>query len=227
LLGQTPRLSTVLPRPAALVDQLVTVASGGARVFWLENDRYILHPDGSWEYRCPIKLFASLAQLKLDGFRQHWKAQLVCDDGKTFVFRIPTGETLRRRFWRQAPVQSPVLEMQIRLAATAQTALQLCEAIACVRVSSGEQHTASATLREWTPRLCQSMRAHLQGTPEQRLEERWPFTPSLRIFPVLSDLQLAGGLDAQGIDISRGGIRLQVRAPLPWPRGRSWPESTA
>ena len=78
------------------------------------NDCYgpWFHPDGSWEYRYPVQLVMGLLGPKLEGFRQHWNAELVRHEGATFVFRVSTAETARRWFWQRSPAQPPKFRRQ-------------------------------------------------------------------------------------------------------------------
>jgi hypothetical protein len=90
----------------------------------------------------------------------------------------------------------------------------LREVVARVR-AVGVDAEGEAKLRDLAPRILQSLRAYLQGTPEQRIEDRWPFHQVLKLYPVLPDLDLAEVIEARGRDISRSGLRCQVPLPPP------------
>ena len=63
-----------------------------------DSRRYLVHPDGVWEHRFPIRMFASLLRLKLEGFRQQWSARPTEDAGNAFAFQIHDGRA-KGGFW--------------------------------------------------------------------------------------------------------------------------------
>ena len=67
---------------------------------------------------------------------------------------------------------------------------------------------ADALLSATAPRLFQSMRAYLQGSVEQRMRERWPFTQRVGVYPVTARLEVGSALEGFGRDVSLGGVRL-------------------
>ena len=67
--------------------ELIAAAVGPVAVLEADHARYIVHTDGSWEYRFPIRLFASLLRPKLEGFRQQWDARPVEEGDESFASR--------------------------------------------------------------------------------------------------------------------------------------------
>src|SRR5262249_32034613 len=53
LLGQQSPADFAVPALGPVLNDLVTNATGSVSVLEFENVRYLLHGDGSWEYRCP------------------------------------------------------------------------------------------------------------------------------------------------------------------------------
>ena len=77
LMGKAPPARRRAPPTEQVAAELIAAAVGPVDVRETDNARYIVHPDGAWEYRFPIRMFASLMRLKLEGFRQQWNARPV------------------------------------------------------------------------------------------------------------------------------------------------------
>ena len=86
LLGEPAEPNTVLPAVSRLVAELT--ASVDPQAVRGRNARYFVRPDGSWEYRCPLQLFPGAMELKLDGFREHWRARIAQQEGDSFWLHI-------------------------------------------------------------------------------------------------------------------------------------------
>ena len=112
LMGKAPPEQAELPRPDEVAAQLIAAAVGAVDVHEADNVRYIVHPDGVWEHRFPIRMFASLLRLKLEGFRQQWNAQTTEEAGNAFAFQIHTASA-KSGFWSRSKPQPAGLDVQL------------------------------------------------------------------------------------------------------------------
>jgi len=234
LLGKPPPPDTLMPQGGELVAQLFNTISGPSNVVVLENARYLVFPDGHWEYHFPIQMVTDLLRLKLEGFRQYWRADLIATGENALTLQIVT-RTPPRSFWSFRNGGTAGIKIQIRLdpsptssppprpavvdcswsTPSGNTSSSTRQAIVQVLLFGDKEGSLSEMMRDMAPRLFQSIRAHLQTNPDQRGEQRFPFTQLLRIYPVLPDLQLAGVQEARARNLSRGGLSLVAPSELP------------
>jgi serine/threonine protein kinase len=212
LLGQPPAEGAELPSLGQIVLEL-TAAADPLTVHGAHNLRYVLHPGGVWEYRCPLRLVPDLLPLKIDGFRQQWNARTLSEGENAWVFQIDPHPT--RRFWERGAAPPPQLEVHLEVQPVPRPETRLSEAVVRVHPRGGQGDQASRLLAGLGPQLFESLRSYLQASPEQRAEERWPCTHPLHVHPVLPDLDLAEVMEATGKNISHGGINFRVAAPPP------------
>jgi serine/threonine protein kinase len=211
LLGQAPA-GAELPSRGQIVLEL-TGAADPLTVRGAQNLRYVLHPGGAWEYRCPVRLVPAALKLKVDGFRQQWNARTLSEAENAWVFQIELQPP--RRFWEFGAAPPPQLEVRLEVPPRPRSETHLSEAVVRVQPRGGKGDQASRLLAGLGPQLFESLRSYLQASPEQRSEERWPCTHPLHVHPVLPDLDLAEALQATGKNISHGGINFRVPAPPP------------
>ena len=162
LMGKAPPRPTPVPPIEQVATDLIAAAVGPVAVHQSDNARYIVHSDGAWEYRFPIRLFASLLRPKLEGFRQQWDARPVGADAEAFAFEIQTNSS-RGGFWSGSRPRPAGLNVQLRFQPADAPDTNQREAV--VRVGLfGDHSTHPATLLPSTaPRIFQSLRAYLQG----------------------------------------------------------------
>jgi serine/threonine protein kinase len=204
LIGKAPKEDVAFPVVGDLLTQVVASAAGPITILHFDNTRYLLHPDGCWEYRCPIQTFgAGLLRMKLEGFCRHWNATPMSEDEASFVCQIQKGTERRGLFRKPLPTG-----LTIHLMVCPVQMEQVGQREVVVRIQWFGELTAEAhhLTRDMAPRLFQSIRAYLQASPEQRSQERWPFIQPVRLYPVLRNLELAGVLEARCRNISLGGL---------------------
>jgi serine/threonine protein kinase len=209
LIGKAPPQGTIVPLTSQVTAALIATAVGAVSPCEVDNIRYIVHPDGAWEYRFPIRMFASLMRLKLEGFRQHWNAEPAPPGGNSFAFKIRTSNG-KPGFWSLSKRTPVGVEMQVRFQPANATDANQREAV--VRMGLFGDHGAlkDTLLPSTAPRLFQSLRAYLQGGADQRGRERWSFTQRVGVYPVLAPSEIGRVLEGRGRDISLDGARLQV-----------------
>jgi serine/threonine protein kinase len=209
LFGESTGPGVLLPSVATLVQALTPEAPDPRTVEGAQNSRYLVHADGPWEYRCPLKVLPGALRLKAEGFRQQWQARVARQDGESYLFHIDL--PVARRLWERVLGQQKYLEVELRVAPVAPATHRLTEAVVRVRVVGlAERDQAERALATLAPQVFDSMRQYLQPSPEQRSGGRLPCLLPLRVYPVLPDLELAEPIEGACKDISRGGICFRV-----------------
>lgn len=198
-----------MPALETVVTELIQAATGARQLLSLESDRFLVLKDGSWEYRCPIKMFGSLLKLKLEGFRQDWGAQAFRTEGMSHHYRVPT-QPLKELQASPRPMRERLARVEVRLQfVTGQghgVTAQVSEVIVRICPYCGD----TASVRDAAPRIFQSLRNYLQTGAENRTEDRYTFSQSLHVYPILPELELAGVLEAKGRNVSLGGMQFIV-----------------
>ncbi len=206
LMGKAPPI-TAVPTTHQLAVELIATVVGSVNICEARDTRYIIHPDGAWEYRLPIRMVAGLMRLKLEGFRQHWNAELASRASDWFAFKIPTCSG-KSRFW-SSPKPAGV-EMQVRLQPADAPDMNQREAVVRVGLFGDHGSLKDTILPSTAPRLFQSLRAYLQGRADQRGRERWSFTQCVGFYPILAHLEIGNPLEGRCHNIALGGVCLQV-----------------
>ena len=206
LMGKAPPRPTAAPSTEEVAMDLIAAAVGPMAVHQASDARYIVHADGTWEYRFPIRVFASLLRPKLEGFRQQWDAQPVEEGGEVFAFEIRTKNG--KGFWLGSRRRPAGLSIQLRFQPPDASDTNQREAVVRVGLFGDHGPRQEMLLPSTAPRIFQSLRAYLQGNTEQRTGERWPFTQRIGVYPVLANLEIGKALEGWGRDISLGGVRL-------------------
>ncbi len=209
LMGKAPPAQAVLPRTDEVAARLIGAAGGAVDFREADNVRYIIHPDGAWETRFPIRMFASLMRLKLEGFRQQWNARPSEGGANAFTFQIHTAVP-RSGFWQKTKPRPAGVEVRVRLQPADAPDANQREAVVRVGLFGDPGPLQDGLLPASAPRIMQSLRAYLQGGREHRLRERWSFGQRVGVYPVLAHLQIDRPLEGRGRDVSLGGVRLLV-----------------
>src|SRR5262249_55445604 len=143
----------------------------------------------TWEYNCPVKLYAGMLRLKLEGFRQQWNAQLISEENLAFHFRLPIGTVPAQRSLSRSQPKRPVgLDVRLQFVQTGGVGPVAQIRDVSVHISAFGGYTEG--VRELSPRVFQSLRAYLQATAEQRTGERYPYRQPVHVYPILPDLEL-------------------------------------
>ena len=202
LMGEPVPANTVLPLTSELVEALATepmeVCAG-------PKHRFVILPDGSREYRCPLQqLFAGARQLKLEGFRAHWQARLV-DLGGDHC-RLLIDVSAKRTLWERVSGRSRQLEVDIHFSSDGARA-GMTEARVRVDYPESNRGKKERVLSRCAAEVFESVREYFQATAEHRNRDRVAVNHRLHVYPVLPDLDVAPTVEGQGKDVSKGGIR--------------------
>jgi serine/threonine protein kinase len=195
-----------VPTSDQVAAALIAASVGEVQVVEAENGRYIVHAGGIWEHRFPIRIFASLLRLKLEGFRQQWDARQIDAGADSFAFEIPT-RSGKGLLWpsRRRPAG---LHVRLFLQPADGTETNQREVVVQVGLFGDHGRRRETLLLATAPRIFHSLHAYLQGGIEHRRRERWPFAQRVGVYPVLAHLEIGQVVEARGRDVSLGGVRL-------------------
>jgi hypothetical protein len=189
-----------------LVTDLVTAAAGKRQVQERANFRYLLQTGAVLEHQCAARLLPGVAALKLEGFRQHWKAETLRHEATSAVLLVPLARTL----WQRCLGRQAGLQLHVRLVSPAGAHVRQTQVLARIEAVGLGQELGSRLLHEVGPVLIESLRAFLQASPEQRRQERLLCELPLRVRPIFTSGRPLEPVACRGKDISRKGIGLFV-----------------
>jgi hypothetical protein len=206
----------------------VAAASGAGEVRMTSSLRYTLHTvkDGKGggepclEARCFGRLIPATVPLKLTGFREQWRAEVLDADtvpqmagkshGITFAFFVRISASL----WQRCIGRQPGIEVQLTVRPPGRAAESLTELHVRMvpRDLGGER--ALKILDEVGPKILESLKDYLQLHTERRGEPRFPYTKAVQVYPVLASGELGTPLLSQGKDLSSRGMALYLPSPV-------------
>jgi hypothetical protein len=209
---ETPVAQAPPPRtPRQLLDELVNAVARGFAVRSSGRIFYQLQPGPRVSHRCWVRFLPGMLKLKLDGFRQQWKAQEVSATERTFAFEVRG----RRSFLARCFGQGPGLRLDVRLGLpqSARAGLTpLAIEIAPLGCSGAD---ASGLLDEFAPALLTSLHGYLQPASERPDQERYPYAEPVQLVPGALPGRPATPLPARARVLARDGLTAVVVSPLP------------
>jgi hypothetical protein len=226
--GPDPRLTKINDARAAVAAEVAAV-SGAGEVRMTTSLRYTLHPaQGSkgrgepcLEAHCFGRLVPATVRLKLAGFCEQWRADVLASDtlspmqgkraGVGFSFFVRVSASL----WQRCIGRQPGIELNLTLKPPSSANESLTE----VRVEMVPRGLgggrALAILGEMGPKLLESLKDYLQLHTERRGEPRFPYPKAVQVYPVLPTGDPGKPFLAQGKDISTRGMALYLPCELP------------
>jgi hypothetical protein len=189
------------------VADLVTLASGPIQYHEYHKIRYSMEPGKKLEHRCAVQLYAGAIRLKLEGFRNRWRARLVHEQDDLLIFNIRVQPTFLQRLMSRRMG----LEIEVRL--TSPVEAKHAEVHVVIRPFGCSGERAIKLLQELGPAVLESVRMYLQARPDMRTSDRWPLCQPLRVCPVVGGLQLADPIDCRAKDVSSSGIGFYLTEP--------------
>jgi serine/threonine protein kinase len=207
LMGEPAPPDTCLPGVGELVASLTLPDSRS--ICGPQNSRYLLLPNGTWEYRFPLQLFPGAMKLKVEGLRDHWRAQLVREASDAYRFQFELDES-RPGFWEKSRKEKRRLEIEIRIDPPIGPQVRVTEATVTVRCNGDDRAQNDRILATMAPKVFDSVRLYFQATQEHRGRDRSPLRQPIRIYPILPDLEFGEVLDAVCLNVSPGGIGFQA-----------------
>ena len=210
LMNEEPPLGLVVPGIGQLLGDMANRADFRVLAGGTQNARYFFHREGFWEYTCPMQVFPNGVRLKLDGFRQFWGARTVHQTDWLAVFQMelpPAAGAFRRD---ERPV---VVEVRVQVQPLQGKTTGMTEARISVRPVWERGPKVAHDLERLGPKIFDSIRSYLQVNPEQRYEQRYPFSHAVRIFPLRDGTDIGDPLEGISRDVSRCGVCFQTSAP--------------
>ena len=207
--GDVELTPTTRSRMRQAINGLVAAAAGDLEVREFQNTRYLLHPGRSLEHQFFARLPPGVGRLRLDGFRQEWRAERLksAEPGYAFLVSLPGGA------WERLMGQRPGLKIHVSVPPPA-PATALTEV--SVRIEPARGGGAAAQLLEESgPQLLKSLREHLQALPDRRNQARLRLEGSVVVSPRMDGETPGEEIVAQAKDVSlRGmGLFMPVRPP--------------
>jgi hypothetical protein len=184
------------------ITELVALAAGPAQLKESHTIRYRLEPGKKLHHRCAVQMFPGAIALKLEGFRQQWRAQAALAEPGRFIFSVNTPPS----FWQRLTGQQVGLQITVELVPAARGGSRRTEVDVLIRPFGCEGAQAVQLLADMGLAVLESIREYLQACPEQRAQERLAISHPLRVSAVLADMQLADPVEGMGKDISPRGI---------------------
>jgi hypothetical protein len=185
------------------VNELISRASEGCQVRESRGLRFLLTPEGSILHYCCARLVPSMVPLKLAGFREQWKAELLERDDDRYLYRVPLSGSL----WRRALGMLPSLAVEIRCEFPTGEGGDLAEAAIEVWPLDCGKSRSGDLLEEHGVRMLESVRGILNAETERRLQVRVPFEQTVEVAPVTNGAP-GGPVIARLRDISPSGMNV-------------------
>ena len=192
------------------VTELVHLAAGGTQIQQTGRIRYTLEPGRHLSHRCPID-FAGTALVRLEGFRQHWHAEMVKNEGGLVVFAL----SVNPGFWQKLIGKRMGLEIQVQLLPANGRRAKHAEISVVIRPFGCDREQAATLLQDMGPKILESVHAYLQDCRDQRGNERLTVSRPLRVSPVFAGSEIAEPIECVTKDISKTGIGFFLPTWLP------------
>jgi hypothetical protein len=207
----SPLANVALTSPSLFFSQLVRSAKGILPGETAKTSRYGIRPDGTLEYHSQAQLVPSLVQLKLDGFCQHWQANLLRLDAGCFLIDL----SLAGNWWQRCLGLSPGLEITVSFPEPQEFAVELTEVSVAIRPVRCGRAAGVRFVERLGPRLLESLRSYLHMVAERREQQRLACSNPVWVMPLMGEegpIQAAEGL---AVNVSVGGIGFLLASDLP------------
>jgi hypothetical protein len=222
LLGRPAAAELLVPPVSQIVAELAPEAAGLGAAGGDPSLHYTVRSDGTWEYRCSVRLFPGALRLKVEAFCDVWGGRMTHQADTSFCFYLPLGK--KRSWWGLNLAKQPRLEVGIAGTAPPGPINPVSEVWVRLRLAGAEPGSAPQVLALAGPQILESIRAHLQARPDQRGHQRCPCAHPLVVYPLLDDLEVGEPLQGVGNDVSPGGVGFLVpRPPRAYRCFLSWP----
>jgi serine/threonine protein kinase len=198
-------LRTVSPTAIAsaqAVNELVALAGEGREVRQRGDFCYLIEPGRSILHHCRARLVPGMVRLKLNSFRDQWKARSVERTGEErFLFHVPLPASL----WQRTLGKLPSLAVEVCCTFPTDERAPLTECAVRIWAEGCNQQQAAKLFEDVGPPLLESLRACLNAEPEMRGQVRLPFARPVKVAPVI-DGKVGEAIDSMTQDISPRGM---------------------
>ena len=201
---------TTRARMRQAINGLVAAAAGDLEVREFHNTRYLLHPGRSLEHQFFARLPPGVGRLRLEGFRQEWRADRLKSADPLSAYLVSLSGGAWQRLLGTQPGLRVLVGVPPPAPATALTEVTVrMEPVRC----AGD--AAARLLEDTGPQLLKSLRDYLQALPDRRNQARLRFEGPVVVSPVMGDRAPGEEVVAQARDISLRGMGLVLPCQPP------------
>jgi hypothetical protein len=152
---------------------------------------------------CGARVYGATARLKLEGFRQQWRAKVMHVEPAFIGFRIEMGQS----FWRRClGKEQPGVEVTFQFQQPQTLNAELTEVTMNVRPVGCDADAATRILNEAGPLILENARSYLHATPERRGLDRLKYDGRIQVMAVYPGQANGPAQDCVAKDISMRGI---------------------
>jgi serine/threonine protein kinase len=209
------QVATLAPLAATneVVNELLALAGRGREVRECGGFRYVLEPGKSIRHHCATPVIPGMVCLRVNTFRDQWKAQEVESKGEgQFVVHVPLPGSL----WQRALGKRPSLAVNIGCELQADENTKLAEVAVEIRMVDCRGQRAAEVLETVGPHLLEGVRTCVEAPAQRRGEARLPFMRPVKVVPVPEDSAPGEGIGAKALSVWAGGMSvLMPRRPPP------------
>ena len=199
------RRPVVVASPVQVINELLAMAAEGREVRERNGMRFLLTPGVSILHHCCARLIRSVVPLKVAGFREQWKGQLVEHEEGRYLYHLPLSGSL----WRRALGILPSLAVEICCEFPTNENEVLTDASIQLWPLGCSPSKSVEILETMGPPVLESVRTYLNANPERRAQMRLPFEQTVQVQPVF-DGEPGEALLARMQDISQGGMNVRM-----------------
>jgi serine/threonine protein kinase len=190
------------------VEGLVAAAARGHEIRSAGGVAYRLTPGSHVEHRCWARLPPGMAMLKLDGFREQWRAKPLARLGNERFLLSFQGAGSLLQGWLG---RTPGLVVEIVVGAPRDPDSHLVPVRVTLQPAPGNKAGGAALLADLAPQLLASLQTYLHSQCDRAGQERFPLDLPVRVQPPGQSPPLAATLR----DLGRTGLCLYSQQRLP------------
>jgi serine/threonine protein kinase len=206
------QLHPVIPAPGAAPDgalppgsQVLKAVVGrpgtGIRMLRKDDLCYVLENPPAVRHTCFGEWPAAMTRVKLQPFRESWKADMVREQENLLVLRVAQAGS----FWQRCVGKHPSLEVHVALTPPAPPATEMTRVELRVVPADCNAWQASDLLERLGAQMLQGLRRSLGVAAERRRHPRLPYAGRVRVLPVTRDGDITEPLECRGLNVSQGG----------------------
>jgi serine/threonine protein kinase len=192
-------------RPA--LKELVHAAGRGHQVLSSGLIHYRLTPGVAIEHRCRARLAPGMARLKMAGFREQWRAELIDASASRWRLAVKTSASVMDRCLGR----TPSLLVEVVLGTPRDTTGNLTPVRITVEPADCGRGRAGQVLEHVGPMVLASLQKYLSSQFDLEEQERYPLAQAVRVHAPAAGLDVAGRLR----DVGRQGLTALTDKAVP------------
>ncbi len=152
-------------------------------------------------FMMPATSLLALRQ-KFEKIVNECRGELICRSEKSVVFAVEGSLP----FWKLFASRQRTLKTTVKIETMGQGQTELFKVNVRIEPLIVDGPSLDTRLLDVRSLLLRAVRSVLQVAPDRRLEERWPCSFGVRLYPILSDWSFDQVLEGTAIDVSAHGI---------------------